>query len=384
MKVLYITNKDDKYGGAQCLMELIEQIQRYDDVEIEVLNPCRNKLNEWCDERGIKNYSIRYVGQMYSKHDTGVKYIIKYLSYFFRYYLMNPFSLRKIGKMIGIDSFDIIHTNTATINIGAKLAKRHGMNHVWHLREFGKEDMNFIPFRLDCYKKMNSDGGTFIAISDVIKEAWVKKGISPDKITRIYDGLKTNGFQEKNEYFKGNKIKIAFCGSITAFKGQERMIEAFHMMPADKRNSFHVDIWGNGKKEYVDCLKEKVDQYGLSNVISFMGYTDDLYRKLSEYDIGLNCSQSEAFGRVTVEYMLAGLLVVASNTGANPELVQNGKYGILFDIGVPMDLCNKLLLIAEHKMEMGNVAEKAMAHAKDNLSIQSNSEKFYRYYKTLC
>ncbi|MCC8013765.1 MAG: glycosyltransferase family 4 protein [Eubacterium sp.] len=309
---------------------------------------------------------------------------MKYLSYFLRYCFINPFSLKKIEKIIDIDSFDIIHTNTVTVNIGAKLAKKHGINHIWHLREFGKEDMNFIPFSPKCYKKINSDGGRFIAISDVIKNTWVKKGISPDKITRIYDGVKTGGFLKKEACFEGKKIKIAFCGSVNEFKGQERMIEAFNIMPVEKRKLFCVDIWGSGKKEYVDFLKEKISQYGLGDVIFFKGYTDDLYRKLSEYDVGMNCSNSEAFGRVTVEYMLAGLLAAVSDTGANPELIQNGKYGVLFNKDDPEDICNKLIWISENKDKAASVSEKARIYAEESFSIENNSRRFIEYYKTVC
>jgi glycosyltransferase involved in cell wall biosynthesis len=40
-------------------------------------------------------------------------------------------------------------------------------------------------------------------------------------------------------------------------------------------------------------------------------------------NIGLMCSRDEAFGRVTIEFMLHKMPVIASNSGANPELVIN-------------------------------------------------------------
>ena len=383
MRILYITNRDDSYGGAQCLMELMENICKYDDVEVVFLNTRHNKFNKWCTERGIENYSVDYVGQMYSKHDTGIKFLAKYISYFLRYYFMNPFAIRKIEKTLDIKSFDYIHSNTAMIDVGMQLSRRNHVKHIYHLREFGKEDMNFIPFRSNCYKVMNKYGGRFIAISDVIKNSWIQKGISSRKITRIYDGIKASQFPGRESVFEGERVKVAFCGSITPFKDQEQLINAFVQMPKAERSGFIVDIWGAGKQSYVDGLKRKVKEKGLDDVIRFRGYSSNLYHELYNYDVGLNCSNSEAFGRVTAEYMMAGLLVLASDTGANTELVQDGLTGILYQKSDTNFLVDKLLWIKSNRKQCKAIASNGCVYAKDNYSIEVNTVKFYEYYRTL-
>ena len=42
----------------------------------------------------------------------------------------------------------------------------------------------------------------------------------------------------------------------------------------------------------------------------------------------LDVYKRQGFGRVTVEYMCAGLAVIASDCGANPELIQHDVTGI--------------------------------------------------------
>ena len=364
-------------------MELMENICKYDDVEVVFLNPRHNKFNKWCTERGIENYSVNYVGQMYSKHDTGIKFWVKYMSYLLRYYFMNPFAIRKIERIFDIKSFDYIHSNTAIIDVGMRLSMRNHVKHIYHLREFGKEDMNFIPFRSNCYKMMDKYGGNFIAISDVIKNSWIQKGISSRKITRIYDGIKAAQFPVRESIFEGEQVKVAFCGSITPFKDQEQLINAFIQMPGDERNGFIVDIWGAGKQSYVDNLIRKIKENGLDDVIRFKGYSSNLYRELYNYDVGVNCSNSEAFGRVTVEYMMAGLLVLASDTGANTELLQDGLTGILYQKADTSSLVNKLLWIKKNRKVCKSLAYNGCAYAKDNYSIEVNTVKFYKYYQTL-
>ena len=383
MKVLYITNRDDKYGGAQCLMELMEAIRKYGDIEVVFLNPQKNKFNSWCSERKIENYSINYCGQMYCKHNGGIVFWVKYLSYLFKYYILNPVATRKIEKSLDIESFDIIHTNTSTIDIGMVLAKRNGIKHVWHLREFGKEDMHFIPLRPGCYARMNREGGNFIAISDVIKKAWVKKGIDENKITRLYDGVKADSITQNENVFTEDKIRIAFCGSITSFKDQEQLIRAFSLLSEDERETFRVDFWGSGNPEYMKHLQDMIRANHLENFIMFKGYSNDLYNELSHYDVGVNCSHSEAFGRVTAEYMLAGLLTIASDTGANVELIDNGRTGILFKKTEDNDLTNKLRWIRNNSAQCKDIAESGRKYARENYAIESNIAYFDEYYETL-
>jgi glycosyltransferase involved in cell wall biosynthesis len=48
-------------------------------------------------------------------------------------------------------------------------------------------------------------------------------------------------------------------------------------------------------------------------------------------DVVLMCSRSEAFGRVTIEGMLAGKPVIGSRSGATPELIQDGVTGLIYE-----------------------------------------------------
>ena len=69
------------------------------------------------------------------------------------------------------------------------------------------------------------------------------------------------------------------------------------------------------------------------NNITFEGYTDELSTLLKQYDVGVVCSKAEGFGLVTIEYLASGLTVVASDTGANPELLENSNNGFLYHLG---------------------------------------------------
>ena len=75
--------------------------------------------------------------------------------------------------------------------------------------------------------------------------------------------------------------------------------------------------------------------------------------------IAVVASKSEAFGRVTIEAMLGGLVVVATDAGANSELIDNGKTGYLYPSGDYHKLYECIYKIQENRENMYETAVKS-------------------------
>ena len=96
------------------------------------------------------------------------------------------------------------------------------------------------------------------------------------------------------------------------------------------------------------------------------------------YNIGLMCSKKEGFGRVTVEYISAGLYVIASNTGANPEIIKK-EFGELYKYGDTKDLINKIKNAFGKQVDI-NFARNYVA---ENYSSNVYANKIYIIYSKL-
>ena len=124
-------------------------------------------------------------------------------------------------------------------------------------------------------------------------------------------------------------------------------------------------------------IKKTINKYTLYNN-NLLGYCDNMSPKLSEYDVGIICSKSEAFGRITIEYIRAGLYVIASNTGANPELIQHKKLGILYEYGNIKSLAKCIEHIFYHKDVLHT------DHSTNNIfTIEDYAENIYKIYQEL-
>lgn len=329
-------------------MSLILYMKDCGYVEPILLTKKHNLLNDICNEHGIENYSFWYCdfmsGSPYTFFPLKIaKHVVKYTLY-------------AIGRIVqhrvfkcGIDfnTIDIVHTNHNRIQIGAYISEKKKIPHVWHIREFGKEDYNVVFYKHNTIRYMNHHADCFIAISEAVKKSWISKGIEADKIETVYNGIEGGKVFPKKKR-QDDKLKLVILGHVQPSKGQIQIVEAISLIPQEVCRHIQLDIIGEGYRDYYRKIDKLIKKKNLQN-INFLGYCNNVSEKLSEYDVGIVCSRSEGFGRITVEYMRAGLYIIASDTGANPELILNSKIGTLYEYGNVENLAKCIEEIYVHK-----------------------------------
>ena len=117
--------------------------------------------------------------------------------------------------------------------------------------------------------------------------------------------------------------------------------------------------------------------------IVFLGQVDDMNELYKASDIFCMCSNCEAFGRVTVEAMLAGNLIIGANSGGTPEILGNGEYGLLFESNSYKDLACKIQYAIENSSQMRNLAVEGREHAVKYFDAKLNAEKIYSLYRSI-
>lgn len=92
----------------------------------------------------------------------------------------------------------------------------------------------------------------------------------------------------------------------------------------------HLVVLGGGAPDHLIALAKSL---GVQEKVHFLGSRSDISACLSYFEAGLLCSESEGFSNAIVEYQYAGLPVVCSHTGGNPEAVTHGETGWLYPVG---------------------------------------------------
>lgn len=384
MRVLYVTSADDKYGAPKSMIDMIRPLADYCDIEPIVIANCEGRMTDFCDQYGIAHHLAKSSEFMVVGGSNTFRKIVKHSVaplLALKYHKGKNNAVRSIEKKIDLRTIDVIHTNVNRVNTGAILAKKYKIPHIWHLREFCKEDYNCMSLIPGFIKYMNENATTFVAISDAVKKAWIEKGLDEAKIVVINDGITHSDFKCKSEYREKREepLKIVFCGLVSETKGQKVLIDAINMLSKEEKNIF-VDFYGGGRKEYIAKLDQLVRSYGLSEQIKFRGYSSSLNKDLASYDVGVVASRAEALGRATVEYMYAGLYVIASDTGANPDILGNGAYGTLYKQGNPEELKKAILTVMNSPDRAKKTALLAKKYAENRFDLRKSASEIYNLY----
>lgn len=381
MNILYIAHDLNINGATLSLIGLIDELKNYKDIG-KVYVVVKNKNGDLIHElekrkiKVIKAFFFDWLIEVEGKN----KFIL-YSRYILRNFI-NIISSAIISLKIRKLDIDIIHTNSSVVNIGGFIKKITGKPHIWHIREFGKEDHNleFPLFKNKCIKFMNNNSDRIIVISKSVYEKYSKL-LDSKKIYTIYNGV-SRSYINKKDYFNIKKANILMAGSIKKNKGQEEAIEAVKNLIFEGLD-VNLLIIGSGNDLYINKLKDIIKQYKIEDKIIIKSFSNNLNKIRKQSNLELVCSKKEAFGRVTVEAMLSMNAVIGANTGGTKELIKDGENGVLYEQGNIEDLTEKLRSIVTDLRKAKKLGERGFVFANENFISSINAENIYKQYKDI-
>lgn len=380
MKVIFVTNYTELYGANKSLLEVITNMREKYSIEPVVITPGYGKFNKILDDLYIENFITSYYDWVYINKGPWIKFFIKRI----RYNIFNYFALRKLVKKFKDTDVKLVHTNSSCSDVGCKLAKKINARHIWHIREFGLEDYNLLYYkgiRRAC-EFMEKNSNKVIVISKILKEKYDQFFTNKDKLTLIY-----NGVSEKNYLINRSKkimetdFNIIFTGLICKEKNQIELIKAIDIL-VNKKSIKNIKVFflGDGKEEYINELKKVCQESNIIDNVRFEGRVENVPEYIKNCRIGVISSYKEAFGRVTVEYMLGGLAVIASKSGANPEIIDDEENGLLYNLGNVEELSNKIELLYNNRDILRKISEGGQEKAQNRFTSDINCKNIYSLY----
>lgn len=221
---------------------------------------------------------------------------------------------------------DIVHSHgiypdgKAAVELGGKL----GVPVVLHIHE------SYMLDSMNLYREVLSRAEKLIAVSRFQEENIAKIDEAfREKSVLIYNGVEMPVSEQKN-YSRKKGMRIVFAGNLIPVKGLEVLLEA--LSGIDDRN-IKLDVFGEGRcRRMYEKLSLKL---GLHERVCFRGAVANpqFLQELPSYSLLVLPSRYETFGLVVLEALSRGVPVVASNTGALPELVCPDRNGLLVKPG---------------------------------------------------
>lgn len=199
----------------------------------------------------------------------------------------------------------------------------------------------------------------------------IENGVAPGRICCIPHGVRMDRFPKQKSRHANGPLQIIFVGSFYPWHGVEPLLKAFSMAQA-RVGGLRLCLVGDGIARPV--CEEQVRSLGIKDTVEFTGWL--AYEKVIEYlnkaDIGVAPFlklEPFYFDPVKiVEYMAAGLAIVASELGRISEMLGHGKEGLLVPPGETSALADALVELAEDsalRERLGEAARAKIAHASN-------------------
>jgi colanic acid/amylovoran biosynthesis glycosyltransferase len=163
-----------------------------------------------------------------------------------------------------------------------------------------------------------------------------------DTIRVIPSPVDTDFFRPKPKNIpSADTIGLITVGRLHPVKRHDLIIEAARLLRA-RNVDFTLTIVGGGELDLQ--IRRLVAELGLDDRIRFAGVLlgEDLRDRLAAADVFVMASESEGLPVSMLEAMAAGLAVVVPAITGIPEVIRDGKNGLLFAPVDPDDLARKL------------------------------------------
>jgi glycosyltransferase involved in cell wall biosynthesis len=180
---------------------------------------------------------------------------------------------------------------------------------------------------------------------------------------------------------------VTFVGRMehsSAWKGVGELLQAMAMIVKERPQS-KLALVGGG--DALDHYKNQAADLGITNSVIFHGPLrgDDLIAAFQKASVIVLPSQSdsEAFSVTLVEGMASGRPLVATNIGGNPQVVEDGKNGLLVAAKSPKALADGILRVLRDRVLAERLALDGSGRAKSMYSWDVQVAKYCTLFNTL-
>ncbi|KAA3600976.1 MAG: glycosyltransferase family 1 protein [Calditrichaeota bacterium] len=243
-------------------------------------------------------------------------------------------------------------------------------------------DKNKVSYRSYFAKKGLKTCIKIISNSNFVKNDLLKIGIETNKIEAVIGGIDTEQFSKSKNYSektfenyqlpKDKKILLT-VGHLKSEKNHSQILEAIKRL--EKLGDIFYLIVGSGNLK--GKIENEIKALKLENYVKLIEgiKPENIHKFYQIADIYIQYSKIETMGRAICEAMSCRLPVIGSNIGGIPDVIQDGKTGLIAEINNVEDLTEKISRVLTDSEFREKIAQNAEIYAKENYSWEVVSNK---------
>lgn len=375
--ILFIHHANDMYGADIGLLHSVKSLDRtkYWPIVILPSDMPTGMLSPELDSLGIEYY-IAPLGILRRKY-LSARTLIPLAIEFLKGVAYVRSTARSRGAVL-------IYVNTIVAASGAIGGKLAGVPVLWHIREILSMPRSI---RWVLHRALSLCADRIVCISRAVRDSLVKEAPNlARKSMVVYNAVSLNSSNGKHHHVglreelglpQGAPL-IGTVGRITHWKGQEILAEAAVVVLQKHPDAHFVAVGSYFADEsyYLRKLESFISNSGLDRKFHLTGYRPDVADLYPTFDIFVLPSRKpEPFGRVTVEAMMQGRAVIATNHGGTCELIEDGVTGMLVSPSDPNSLATAIDVLLADRNLRERMGQAAAVYARNNFGLPRYEEQ---------
>jgi glycosyltransferase involved in cell wall biosynthesis len=360
MAHILLVNLEGKIGGAERSLLLLAKHLR-SEFDISAACPDPGPLSAALLSLGINSYDLpNPPKQGYSSFLS--------LWYWFK-------TTWRLIRIILKTKPDIVHANsfyTGAPSVAAALVTRTKLLlHARDLADFGFLTKIFSRF---CIK--------IIAVSFAVRDALIEKGIEPEKIELVYNGIDNDYFASVDK--NGNdSFVFANVGQFVPWKNHKIFLKAAsivgHQLPFARFMIIGDDLFGRNQ-DYKRSVLDYAEKSPIAEQISFLGWQENMNEIWPTIDCLVHTAEREPFGRVIIEAMARKVPIVAIDSCGPGEIINGGETGLFVQADDVEGLSEAMIKITTNSELRTRLTHAAYLHATSNFTAERAAASIKEIY----
>ncbi len=391
IKVAFLEGSS-KIGGAE--INVLNLIQRMDQNKFEtvVICPCEGPFTDRVREIGGKAAVVSRLPLFSTSAFIRGKKITNPFAIIYNLLSFIPSSFL-LAKFIRHKKIDVLHTNSMLAHFyGGMAARIARVPCLWHMQDIVDDRQMLGLLRSALNWVGNWLPHRIIVVSNAVRMMF--RNGAKQKAYVVYNGTDLKKYFPNRPGYKvraelgipTQEIVVGIVGRIVHWKGHKEFLYAAKGIHNDSQDTTFLIVGDAsfGNEEYFDQIKKLAQDLGLEKAAIFTGFRKDVPSVIAAMDICVHSSNlPDPCPLVIFDYMASGKPVIATSGGGVPEIVIDGKTGILVPMKDSMSLTEAIQRLIGDPKERSMLGATGRKRVEDFFTIEHFVKAMSAHYREL-
>jgi glycosyltransferase involved in cell wall biosynthesis len=289
-------------------------------------------------------------------------------------------ALKRLVNFIRANDIRLLHAHATALFVAAQMSMVSPRPKlIWH-DHFGRYATEQRPVAI--YRLLASRASGVISVNQPLADWAIERlKLPPDRVWYIPNFVTPVSDNGAEIALPGTPGKRIVCvANLRPEKDHLTLVRALALV-AEREPEAHLVLAGaTGNQAHFESVGKEIDRLGIDGKVSILNETQDVPALLRGCDVGVLSSASEGLPLALIEYGQAGLPAVATSVGQCPEVLDDGRAGIVVPPRDPEKLAEALLSLLESSERRKDLGEKFQQRVARLYNPEPVIERICRIY----